>query len=132
MILDVFQEAFLHRLLPLFRETTLAAIRSLHPEQYPLNAVVAGIGALAVSAVLYAVGVWLRRLPEKVSTESQRARVENIRRVADQWLIWLLILSPTPVGGILIIASGFFAIPKVKAMLAITAAELLWRLSPML
>lgn len=131
-MLVVFEEAFLHRLLPLFHETTLTAIRSLRPDDYVMSAAVAGIGALAASALLYAMGIWLRRLPERISTESQRARIEILRLYANEWLVWLLILSPTPFGGILIISSGFFAISKVRAALAITAAELLWRLSPLL
>ncbi len=128
----VFQEAFLHRLLPMFSETTLAAIRNLHPEQYLANAVLAGLAALAASVVLYAIGVWLRRMPDKISTAEQKLRIEKIRLLADAWLTWLLILSPTPIGGILIISSGFFAMPRLRTALAIVAAEILWRVAPLL
>lgn len=126
------QEAFLARLLPLYDEVTLAAIGSLRPELYAQAAALAAIGALAASALLYAIGVWLRRMPKKISTEAQQARIETLRGVAQEWLPWLLILSASPVGGVLIIAAGFFAITPWKAALMLVAAEIAWRAAPLL
>jgi membrane protein YqaA with SNARE-associated domain len=129
---DIFTQAFLSRLLPLYHEVVLNATLHFHPEQYPCDAVVAGAGALLASALFYAVGVWLRRMPARVSTQAQQARIARMQQTAHGWLPWLLILSPTPVGGILIIAAGFFAIRPVVAGAAIVAGEVLWRVSPLL
>jgi membrane protein YqaA with SNARE-associated domain len=130
--ITVFIEGFKARLLPIFNETTLAALREFKPWDYPSAAIAAGIGAVVASAILYAIGIWLRRMPEKVSTPEQKIRIENLRKIAMEWLPWLLILSPTPIGGILIIAAGFFNIPRITAGLAILAAEILWRVTPLL
>lgn len=127
---DILIEGFVARLLPFNHEVTLNAMRQFQPEHYAAGAVVAGAGALAAMAVYYAIGVWLRRLPAKVSTEEQQARIEKIRLAATGWLPWLLILSPTPVGGVLVMAAGFFVIRPWVAAAAITAAEVLWRVSP--
>lgn len=125
-------EAFLARLLPMYDEVTLNAIRSLRMVDYPPAAIVSAVGALAASAVLYAVGIWLRRLPKKVSTDAQQERVAAMRAVAHEWLPWLLILSASPVGGILIMAAGFFAIRPWKVALMLVAAEIAWRAAPVL
>lgn len=132
MDLDIFTEAFLTRLLPLFNEVTLGAIRSFHPEHYALNAVVAASGALAASILLYLFGVWLRRMPDRVSTESQKARIQKMQPAAMNWLPWLLILSASPIGGALIMAAGFFRMRPAVAAAAIIAAEVLWRISPLI
>lgn len=129
---DIFTEAFLHRLLPYQHELALGALRSFNHAAYVQQLWLAGAGALVASALLYAVGIWLRRMPEKVSTDPQRARIEKIRIVATTWLPWLLILAPTPVGGILVMAAGFFAISPLRAGTMILAAEILWRVSPLL
>ncbi len=130
--LTVFQEALLMRLMPVFQEMTLPAIQRFHPDQYPSLAVLAGMAALLGSVVLYGFGVWIRRWPERISTEAQQARIESMRSIARQWLPYLLVLSPTPLGGILIVAAGFFRLTPIVAGLAIVAAEVLWRISPML
>ncbi len=131
MSFDIFIQGFLARLL-YQHELTITAIRQFQPERYPLAALAAGLGALLASAILYAIGIWLRRLPDKISTDEQKNRIALLRAVAVQWLPWLLILSPSPIGGILIISAGFFAIRPTIAALAITAAEVLWRVSPLL
>lgn len=132
MNFEVMWEAFLTRLLPIFHEVTLGALRNFHPEQYPLNALIAAIGALAASLILFWIGVGLRRMPERVSTAEQQARIETMRAGAQHWLPWLLILSPTPMGVILIIAAGFFRVKPMVAAAAIVAAEILFRLSPLI
>lgn len=130
--ITLLQEAFIARLLPMFKETTLTALRHFAPEKYPDAVWFAAAGALLASLLLYFIGVWLRRLPEKVSTEAQRARIEKMRVVAHEWLPWLLILSATPFGGVLIMAAGFFALRPFVAAAAIVAAEVLWRIAPLL
>jgi membrane protein YqaA with SNARE-associated domain len=128
----IFIEAFLTRLLPIYHEVTLGAVKALQPQSYPAMAAIAGGGALPASAVLYGIGVLLRRMPEKVSTEEQQVRIKKMQGAAKGWLPWLLILSPTPVGGILIIAASFFRLSPLVIVLAILSAEVLWRISPML
>jgi membrane protein YqaA with SNARE-associated domain len=130
--MSIITEAFVARLLPVFHEVTLPAILNLHPTEYPLAAAVAGVGGVAAAALLYLLGVWLRRMPERVSSDSQRARIEKMRAKAHEWLPWLLILAPTPIGGMLVVASGFFAIRPLVAAIAIIAAEVLWRASPVM
>lgn len=131
-ILTLFTEAFAARALPMFHEVQLAAIRNFQPQAYPQSAALAAMGALAASVLLYFIGRWLRRMPAKVSTEAQQARIQKMQSVAGEWLPWLLILSASPVGCVLIMAAGFFAIRPLVAGFAILAAELLWRLSPVL
>lgn len=128
--LTIFKEALLTRLLPLFNEVTLGAIRHLQPENYALGAVIAAAGALFASVLLYLFGVWLRRMPERVSTEEQQARVCGMQQSARKWLPWLLILAPTPIGGALIMAAGFFRLHPAVTAAAVIGAELLWRISP--
>lgn len=125
-------EGFKARLLPIFNETSLDALREFRPWDYPTAAIAAGVGALLASALLYKVGVGLRRLPEKISTPQQRARIEKMREMAQAWLPWLLILSASPVGGVLIMAAGFFALRPIVTALALLGAEILWRASPLL
>ncbi len=132
MNLEIFTQAFLARLIPMYHEVTLGAIRHFNLAQYPANAALAAVGALLALVVWYAIGVWLRRMPERVSTEEQRARIEAMRKGAGHWLPWLLILSPTPVGGVVVMASGFFALRPLVVVLMIVASEVLWRLIPML
>ncbi len=129
--MEIMIDGFLHRLLPFQPELALNALRQFQPESYPPMAAFAGLGALLASALLYVIGIWLRRMPAKISTESQQARIETLRGAAKEWLPWLLILSPTPVGGILIIAAGFFAIRPVIAGAMIVLAEIAWRAAPM-
>lgn len=130
--MSIITEAFVARLLPVFHEVTLPAILNLHPMEYPLAAAVAGVGGIAAAALLYVIGVWLRRMPERVSTEAQRTRIESLRATARSWLPWLLILAPTPFGGVLVMAAGFFAIRPLVAAIAIIAAEVAWRASPLM
>jgi membrane protein YqaA with SNARE-associated domain len=129
---DIASEAFLARLLPFFHhEVTLNAMHAFG-EPPPIAMAAAGAAGLAASAILYGVGVWLRRLPKKISTPEQQARIEKIRGVAVEWLPWLLILVASPVGGLLAIAAGFFAIRPAVAALAMLGGEVLWRISPLL
>lgn len=128
---DIATEAFIHRLVPMQQEVTLPAMHAFG-EPPPIAIAAAIVAALAGAVILYLIGIWLRRMPKKISTEEQRARIEKLRAVAMEWLPWLLILSPTPVGGLLIIAAGFFAIRPWLAAVVITVAEVAWRLSPLL
>ncbi|PZP86061.1 MAG: hypothetical protein DI582_03960 [Azospirillum brasilense] len=132
MMVTYLREGFLARLLPAAKETTLQALQQFQPEAYVQASLFAALGALLASALLYAVGVWLRRVPKKVSTEAQQDRIEKLRGAAMHWLPWLLILSPTPVGGMLILAAGFFGLRPFVAALAILGGEILWRASPLL
>ena len=129
--LNIFIEAFFARLLPIFSEVTLGAVREFHAEDYLGNALVAGVGALAASVVLYRFGVWLRRFPERVSTEAQQARVARMQAAAGGWFPWVLILAPMPIGCAIIMAAGFFRVRPLTVALALVAAEVLWRVSPL-
>ncbi len=131
MQIEIFTEAFTTRLLPLFDEVTLGAIRNFHPEQYPANAALAALGALSASVILYFFGVWLRRMPERISTPEQRERVKALETKLRGWMPYLLILAPTPVGNAIIIASGFFCMRPWLAATMIILAEVLWRASPL-
>ncbi len=128
----VFTQAFLHRLLPYKHEVTLNAMRHLDLAAYKQHAPIAGLAALLASLLLYALGIWLRRMPAEVSTESQQQRIKQLHAVANGWLPWVLILSPTPIGGVLIVAAGFFAMRPWLAFAVIVAAEIAWRASPLL
>jgi membrane protein YqaA with SNARE-associated domain len=123
-------EGFVHRLLPFYEEVTLGAIRGFNEADYPQAAAAAGVGALLASLALYGIGIWLRRLPKKISTDAQQDRIAALRKLAHEWLPYLLILSPTPIGGILIIAAGFFAIKPWMAAGMIILAEIAWRAAP--
>ena len=127
----IFTEAFEARLLPIYQEVSIGAARHFHPEQYPLLALIAAAGALGASVLLYFIGIGLRRMPERVSNADQQEKIKKMQIAASRWLPWLLILSPTPVGCILIIAAAFFRLPPRVAALAILAAEILWRISPL-
>jgi membrane protein YqaA with SNARE-associated domain len=127
---DIFTESAIARLLPMQHEVTLPAMWSFG--EPPLAAfIAAGAGGLLAGALLYGVGVWLRRMPKHVSTPEQLARIEKMRRGAHGLLSYLLILAPTPVGGMLTIAAGFFAVRPWLAALMLIAAEAAWRLSPL-
>lgn len=130
-ITALIKEAFLTRLLPLFDEVTFNAIRSLRMQDYLQAAIWSGVGALAASLLLYAVGIWLRRMPSKVSTPEQQARIGKLKTAADEWLPWMLILSPTPIGGMLVMAAGFFAIRPWKVLTMLLVAEFAWRGAPL-
>lgn len=132
MWLDILWETFFARLLPLFKEVTLSALRQFQPEQYVPYAALATVAALAAYAVLYAMGVWLRRMPDRVSTEEQKARIKTMEPSARYWLPWLLILAASPVGPALLLAAGFFRLKPWLTFVCVLAAELLWRLSPAL
>lgn len=127
-----FIDGALHRLLPYHHEVALNALRQFDLTAYQTHAPFAAAGALLASALLYAIGIWLRRLPGKISTEAQQARIEKLRAVAMEWLPYLLILSPTPMGGVLIMAAGFFGLRPLVAGMAILAAEIAWRVAPLL
>lgn len=129
---EIFTEAFIARLLPMFHEVTLGAIRNLQFELYPANALLAGLGGLLALAVYYVVGVWLRRMPERVSSDEQRARIDAMRGAANEWLPWLLILSPTPVGGVVVMAAGFFRMRAAMVVVIATGSEMLFRAMPYL
>lgn len=127
---DIASEAFIARLLPFRPEVTLPAMWSFG-EPPPAAIAAAGIAALVACALLYFVGILLRRAPKHVSTAEQQERIKKMHLAAGQWLPWLLILSPTPVGPMLVVAAGFFAVKPWRAALMIVAAEVLWRTSPM-
>lgn len=130
--LTIFTEAFATRLLPFYSEVTLCALRQFHPQDYPLHAAIAGAGALVASVLLYLFGMWLRRMPERVSTEVQQARVARLQVRASGLYPWVLILAPLPIGGAIILAAGFFRVRPLTVALALIAAEVLWRISPVL
>ncbi|MEJ0009554.1 MAG: hypothetical protein WDN72_02915 [Alphaproteobacteria bacterium] len=132
MTWPVFSQAFLAQLLPLLPETTLDAIRRFHPEQYAHAAVVAAVASLLAAAMLYAIGIKLRKLPAKISTPEQQVRIERLRLVAQEWLAWALLLAPAPFGMLLVVAAGFFGIDKWRAALMVSVAEVLWRGAPLL
>jgi membrane protein YqaA with SNARE-associated domain len=132
MDLNIFTEAFLARLLPVYSEVTLGAIRHFTLGEYPANAALAAVGGLLALAVYYGVGVWLRRMPERSSTEVQRARIEAMRKAAHEWLPWLLVLSPTPLGGVVVMAAGFFRLRLAMVFLVVIASEILFRAIPYL
>lgn len=132
MNINIFIEAFLARLLPIYHEVTLGAIRHMKIEEYPMNAAVAAAGALLASALWYGIGIWLRRMPEKVSNEEQRARIEKLRVVAKEWLPWLLVFAPTPIGGVLVMAAGFFRLKARLVLAVVIAAEITFRAMPYL
>lgn len=125
---DIFTEALLARLLPIYQEVTLGAIEHFRFADYLPNAVLAGVASLLALAIYYALGIWLRRLPERVSTDAQRARIERSRARAREWLPWLLVLSPTPIGQIFVVAAGYFRL----AWAVIVASEILFRAMPYL
>ena len=127
-----FTQAFLHRLLPYKHEVTLNAMRHLDITAYKAHAPAAAAGALLASVILYAIGIWLRRMPARVSTESQQDRIQHLRTIADRWLPYLLILAPMPIGGIIIVAAGFFGTRVWLVTVVLIAAEAAWRLSPFL
>jgi membrane protein YqaA with SNARE-associated domain len=127
---DIVAEAFLARLVPIFHEVTLGAIRHFQFENYAPNAALAALGGLAAAAVLYAIGVWLRRMPERVSTDAQQVKIEKLRAVAHEWLPWLLVLAPTPVGGVLVMAAGFFRLNPRLAWAVILLSEMVFRAMP--
>ena len=124
---DVFSEAFLVRLLPMYHEVVLGAIRHFRFAEYPPYAVLAACGALLALAVYYAVGCLLRPLPQRVSTPGQQARIEAMRPHARRLLPWLLLLAPTPLGGVVVMAAAFFRLPLRHVLVPVIASEILWR-----
>lgn len=129
---NILTEAFLARLVPVYHEVALGAIRHFKLDKYPENAVLAAIGGLLALAIYYAVGVFLRRMPERVSTDEQRARIESMRTVAQHWLPWLLVFSPTPIGGVVVMAAAFFRLNGRLTVAVVLASELLFRAMPYL
>lgn len=129
---EIFVDALLHRLWPPHAEVTLRAMQSLDLRAYQAHALWAAVGALLASALVYWMGTRLRRLPRHLSDASQQARIEKIRLAATAWLPWLLFLGPTPVGGVLVLAAGFFEIKPLFAALMLVAGEVAWRASPLL
>ncbi len=129
---QVIAEAFRARLLPMGQELTLGAIRQFHRVDYPAYAALAALGGLLGSALLYALGLWLRRMPERVSTPEQRLRIEQLRGVAKEWLPWLLVLSPTPLGGMMTLAAGFFRLSPKLVFAVILTSEAVFRAMPYL
>lgn len=132
MTLTTLTEAFFARLVPITSEVTLGAIRSLKLEEYPPNAALAALGGLLALAIYYALGVWLRRLPERVSTREQQERIEGMRKAARFWLPYLLVLGPTPIGGIITTAAAFFRLKPALIAAILIAAEILFRAMPYL
>lgn len=127
---QVFIEGFLTRLAPFYNEVTLDAIRHFHFEQYPPNAALAAVGALIASVLYFLFGIFLRRMPEKVSTEEQQLRIEVMRAQAHFWMPYLLVLAPTPVGGVVVMAAAFFRMKPWKVALIVLVTEIVWRAMP--
>lgn len=132
MNLEIFIQAFLARLIPIFHEVTLGAIRHFDFANYPANAALAAVGGVLALVLWYGVGVWLRRMPERVSTYEQQERIKKMQAAAGGWLPWLLILSPTPVGGVVVMAAAFFRLTPRKVALIVIASEILFRAIPYL
>lgn len=125
--ITVFTDALSARLMPAFSETTITAIAKLNPDAYVPHAVCAALGACVAYAILYVIGVRMRRLPERVSTEEQRARIAKLEQPARFWLPYILVLAPTPLGTVLLLAAGFFGIRVWLTALVVVAGEILWR-----
>lgn len=132
MQFEVVSEAFLARLAPIYSEVTLGAVRHLKFEEYPAHAALAAFGGLTALVLYYVAGILLRRMPERVSTEEQQARIEAMRKAAGGWVPYLLILAPTPVGGVVVMATAFFRYKLAIAVPIILAAEVLFRAMPYL
>lgn len=128
----IFTEALVARLLPMMNEVTLNAMRSMDKAQYQEMIPFAIVGALIAQALWFGVGIWLRRMPKKISTEAQQQRIEKMRGAATEWLPWLLIFSPMPIGPVLVMAAGFFGLRPFVAGAAILGGEVLWRIAPLL
>ncbi len=126
----IFTEAFFARLLPINHEVTLGAIEQFQFAEYPANAALAGVGGLLALGFYYAMGIWLRRMPARVSSEAQRARVERMRVPAREWLPWLLVLAPTPIGSIFVMAAGFFRLDWRLVWAVLFVSECLFRAMP--
>lgn len=126
-LMIVMKEALFARLMPIYSEVTLTASATLKPEQYPLYAAAAIAAAMIAYAILYILGVRMRRLPARFSTDAQRARIESLEAHARYWLPYLLVLAPTPLGTVLVLAAGFFNIRPWLVAGVVLAAELLFR-----
>lgn len=129
---EIFTQAFIARLIPSAHEVMLPAIRNFHFEQYPQNAAMAAWGALTASVILYFIGMLLRRWPERASTDEKRAQMENVRTKAQSIVPWMLVFAPLPVGGMIIIAAGFFRLRPAKVAIILLASEALYRAMPYL
>ena len=130
---QVFTQAFIARLIPSSHEVLLAAIRNFHFEQYPLNAAMAAWGALTASVILYFLGMLLRRWPERAGgSAEQREHIARMRAQAQGIIPWLLVFAPLPVGGMIIIAAGFFRLRPARVAAILVASELLYRAMPYL
>ncbi len=128
---EIFSQAFVARLLPSAHEVLLPAIRNFHFGQYPLNAALAALGALTASVVLYFLGVLLRRWPERgLNTDEKRAQMVSVRAKAQSIIPWLLVFAPLPVGGMIIIAAGFFRLRPLQVALILAVAEIIYRAMP--
>ena len=128
----IFTQAFLAQLIPTQHEVLLGAIRHFQFAQYPQNAALATLGALGACLVLFGIGILLRRLPERVSTPEPQQRIVAVRGKAQDILPWLLVFAPLPVGGLVVIAAGFFRVKPVNVALILIASETLYRAMPYL
>lgn len=131
-IILVMKEALFARLMPLYSEITITASATLKPEHYPLYAAAAIAAAMVAYALLYLLGMRMRRLPARYSTDEQRARIAALEAHARYWLPYLLVLAPTPLGTVLLLAAGFFSIRPWLVAFVACAAELLYRYMHML
>lgn len=106
----VAKEALFQRLMPIYGEVQLGAIEAFSSKP-SLSVVAAAIaGAMLAYVVLYVLGVRMRALPEKHSSEEQKIRIAALEKKAHFWLPYLLILAPTPLGTVVLLAAGFFCI----------------------
>lgn len=129
--LTVFKEALFSRLMPVSGETTIEALSKLQPEAYLPEALAAAAGAMIAYVILYVVGWRMRALPARISNEAQQERIAKLEKPAREWLPYLLILSPTPLGTVLLLAAGFFRLKPVITAFIVLVAELFWRASPL-
>ncbi len=123
----VAKEALFQRLMPVFNEIHLGAIEAFSSKPALSLVLAAMAGAMIAYAFLYFLGIRMRRLPERISTDAQRERIAALGKEAKFWLPYTLILAPTPLGTVLVIAAGFFGIRWWWVALITLAAECAWR-----
>lgn len=130
MLGAVFTEALFARLLPVNYETTIDAMANFATDETLLqHLLAAALGAIVAYGILYWVGTRMRKLPERVSSPEERERVAALGRKAKFFLPFLLVLSPTPFGTVILVACGFFRLNPWLTFAIAIAAELAWRIA---
>lgn len=136
-LVDVFKEALFARLMPAFSETTLDAIVQFKANRadflsiYFQHAFYAMLGACLAYAILFVIGHRMRAISERSGNEEQKARIDAMGRSFRGWAALLLVLAPTPLGTVIVLAAGFLRVRIWIFALIVCAAELFWRLSPL-